>query len=879
MRDLKASAIILIAYLVAGTFSLVLAIPPGFLAPVWIPGAIGLAAVLLVGYRALPGIAAGMILLTLPYGLIVLDAGLVQAVAGSVGLAAAAVLQAAIAKRLLRPGAGTDLSLETGLQLARLIGLGAVFAPMCGAALAAAWLVFGGFAPAGLEFLPSFLRNWVGNAVAAAALTPIILLVFAENRVSTARKRNVVLAFLILSLIGLAIFTLSRLNAIEQRQASFEDLVSEDHVALQERLNGARRRLQSIEGFFAASEEVSDAEFATFINVAFGQFDSVTSVHWLVVDAEGAHSSHQILGPTADLVSQTRRPIMVAADRHLLTDVYFDDLPRLIDQVLASGSMGVSALHGEDDDAWLALALPAFSGHTRPATQAARSAELDGVALGTFRLRQLTRFTFTHAGETYNHQIRGLDADGQTIWQSGNIPTNGRVTASLDLPIGDQRWQIDYVATDRFLREQQDWVSWAVIIVGLSFITLLNALALLSTARTDLVQRLVDEKTSETIALSRNLSLILEHAADAIMGLDGDGRGVLINPAAAKLLGYEADELTGKVVHDLIHPVDMQGQARTLETCTIQARDDGTRQQSGVERFRRKDGSDFFAEYTSETIRQAGGQSLGSVIVLRDISERIEIEADRERFIERLTRANEELERFAFVASHDLQEPLRLIANFNSLLASRYDDALDETGRTYIRHTLAATSRMQTLITDLLAYGRLNTDADMMKSDVDLEDLVQTTLGTLGPAVQAARERISIGKLPVVRGNPARLGQLFQNLIGNAVKFQPEGQDAEVTISARDLGPAWEISVTDNGIGIKRDYRDQIFQPFKRLHSPDAYPGSGMGLAICRKIVESHGGVITISDNEPHGSIFRFTLPKTAPKPKLPAGTEPLEAE
>lgn len=117
--------------------------------------------------------------------------------------------------------------------------------------------------------------------------------------------------------------------------------------------------------------------------------------------------------------------------------------------------------------------------------------------------------------------------------------------------------------------------------------------------------------------------------------------------------------------------------------------------------------------------------------------------------------------------------------------------------------------------------------------------------------------------MPVVRANPARMRQLLQNLIGNAVKFQPVDQDAEVAIRAHDLGDRWEVEVADNGIGIKPEYREQIFMPFKRLHSPDSYPGSGMGLAICRKIVESHGGVLTVSSNGESGSIFRFTLPKS----------------
>ena len=879
MRDLKTSAIILIAILVAGIASFLLAIPPGFLAPIWLPGAVTLTAVLLVGYRALPAIGLGICLLTLTYGFHVLEAGIWRAAGGSIGFAIAAMIQAAVARRLVRPKPDQSVALETGMELVRLIVLGAILASMVGSIFAAAWVTLGGFSAPGLDFWSGFARNWAGNAVAAAAITPVLLVLFETDRVSRRRKRNIALVFTILATISLTTFALTRLNGLELRQEHFEAEVAEDHIALQESLNAARRRLESLQGFFAASENVSPEEFSTFVDIAFEQLDSVSSVHWMVVDADENMSRHALLTPVEGVRSAPGRRLMITADRELATDYFFDDLPALIDATLTSGAFSASALNASGPAAWVGLAIPAFAGRQIPADMGGRRESLRSVAVGTFRVEAILGSALSSEAALYSYRIRGLDAQRRTLWEHGQLPDDFALTTRREFSVGGQLWQVDYIANESFLQGEQDWVSWAVIVVGFCFISVLNALAMLSTARTDLVQRLVDEKTAESRTLSNNLSLILEHAADAIISFDQDGRGVLINPAAGELFGYAPDELVGEVIHDLIHPVDMRGRPHTRDECAMVQEALRHSPNSGHDRFRRKDGSDFFAEYATETMRDDAGRLIGAVTVVRDITERIEAEADRERFIERLTRANEELERFAFVASHDLQEPLRLISNFTGLLANRYGDQLDDAGQTYIRHTLDATVRMQTLITDLLAYGRLNSDADATRTEVDMGRLVEETFKTLGPSVQAARERIHIGDLPVVRGHPARLGQLMQNLISNAVKFQPEGQDAEVWIDAEDTGDSWTLSVADNGIGIKRDYRDQIFQPFKRLHSPDAYPGSGMGLAICRKIVESHGGALTISDNEPHGSIFRFTLPKIAPKPMPAPGTEPPEAE
>ncbi|MAC39910.1 MAG: hypothetical protein CMH93_10390, partial [Oceanicaulis sp.] len=333
-------------------------------------------------------------------------------------------------------------------------------------------------------------------------------------------------------------------------------------------------------------------------------------------------------------------------------------------------------------------------------------------------------------------------------------------------------------------------------------------------------------------------------------------------PAAARLLGYTPEELTGTLIHDVIHPVDSEGRPHNRADCPMVSSTREEPVRNSIEPFRRRDGSSFTAELSSEPMLDEQGRLLGVVTVFRDITDRQQAQAERERFITELSRANEELERFAFAASHDLQEPLRLISNFNALLARRYDSALDDAGRSYIQHSIKAAERMQALIADLLAYGRLNYDSEPREVDVALGEIAEDAIRNLQTAIDKANARIEISDLPSIRGSRAQLTQLMQNLIGNAIKYHRSGSPVHVSVDAHEEDNAWRISVADNGIGIAPQYREQIFHPFKRLHAKDEYSGTGMGLAICRKIIESHGGVLWVEESPSGGSLFLFTLPK-----------------
>jgi signal transduction histidine kinase len=262
-------------------------------------------------------------------------------------------------------------------------------------------------------------------------------------------------------------------------------------------------------------------------------------------------------------------------------------------------------------------------------------------------------------------------------------------------------------------------------------------------------------------------------------------------------------------------------------------------------------------KWSEEEVRQLNAD------LERRVAERT---AELDERAKELARSNAELQQFAYVASHDLQEPLRMVASFTQLLAKRYKDKLDDDAQEFINYAVDGATRMQTLISDLLTYARIGTQGKSLVP-TDCEALFNRVLESLKFAIEESGTVVSRDPLPVVMADPQQLGQLFQNLLTNAIKFRGV-EPPRVKISVERNGSDWKISVRDNGIGISQEHADRIFVIFQRLHTKTEYPGTGIGLSICKKIVERHGGSIWVEPSPGGGSTFLFTIP-VAPVQKV----------
>jgi PAS domain S-box-containing protein len=350
------------------------------------------------------------------------------------------------------------------------------------------------------------------------------------------------------------------------------------------------------------------------------------------------------------------------------------------------------------------------------------------------------------------------------------------------------------------------------------------------------------------------LASIVESSDDAIIGKNLDGSIMSWNAGAERMYGYSQNEALGRSISFIIPP-DLPDEMPKI----IDIIKNGKHIKHYETQRIKKDGGLIHVSLTTSPIKDMEGNITGISTIARDITEKVEAEKKLKEYTRNLKIKNDELEQFAYVASHDLQEPLRMVASYVQLLQRRYEGKLDSDADDFIHFAADGASRMQVLINDLLSFSRISTRGKPFV-ETNVESVLQRALQNLQMQILESNAIIDHDPLPVVKADASQLVQVFQNLLSNSIKFCSK-ETPHILISAEQQDENWVFSVKDNGIGIDPEYFNRIYVIFQRLHTREEYPGTGIGLAICKRIVERHGGRIWVESEPGRGTTFFFTIP------------------
>lgn len=901
-------------YYVCGRLALLLAIPPGYATAVWPPAGIALAAVLIWGYRVVPGVWLGSYALNFSISLEAASEGAILpalGIAASIGLGAAA--QAAAGALLVRRWAGYPNPLTDYPRIARFLLLGGPAACLIGATWGVVSLgIVGRIAPE--EWLFNWWTWWLGDTIGVLLLTP--LGVIACPSLKQSRRRQISVALPMFATFALIVGAFLWVRHWEQQrgQLEFEQRASFYATRMQQSFDNYLDELDALARLFASNDRVDADEFRTFVLPSLDRYPGLVGYSWNVAladqDRPAFEAAARAEGARDFEIKQISDGRMERADRRpeYVVIRYMEPLG------FNRQMLGLDVLHRPDRQAALRLARdtgkpaasesislvqrdnrrdglviyhPIYRKGVPLETVAQRQAHLDGYVVAVMLL-----------GEAAGTSLQGLDQDAIEIrieetrpdGQSDVLYSNVRpqvldiaapnralgLEYSFPYELAGRTWNFHFLPTPVYLAAHRSCWAWLVTTRGVLFTCLLGAFLLAVTGQSTRTEELVAARTAELAESEQRIKLALENSKQGLWDWDIPSGRVILDENWFTILGYAPGELPGHVStwSKILHPDDQPGVDDKLKQHF-----DSSANLFDVEyRARTKSrGWIWVNSRGSVQARDAAGKPLRMMGTIQDITSRKLAEEQLAARAAELARSNSELERFAYVASHDLREPLRMVLSFCTLLKERYVGRLDERADKYIRFAVEGATRMQLLVDDLLEYSRVGRSKERMEN-VDLHAVLDVALANLKVAMSESHAQLCVGSLPWVRGDEQRLIQVLQNLIGNALKFRGEAPP-HLRISAERDGRHWRISLQDNGIGIDPQYFERIFVVFQRLHTQAEYPGTGVGLALCKRILELHGGQIWLESAPDSGTTFHFTLLPAEEAPSETPEESPCQAQ
>jgi len=666
-------------------------------------------------------------------------------------------------------------------------------------------------------------------------------------------------------------------------------------VESQQKINAIRasidknlQSLDAVKAFYSASASVSRQEFKTFTAPLLANHDNIQALEWI---PNISHSQREYYQQQAKLdgishfaikEKSANGSLIVAKMRDNYFPVYYVEPmtgnEKSVGFDLASNSRRLAALmdaekhnrkvatakinlvQEQGSQSGILVFNPIFSDDvTSDMTEQAQ--HLRGFVLMVLRVGDLIASTsMSGAGQLSLYIEDVSDADSPEVIY-GNSPVNNAFSRAEILTVAGRNWRISTYS--EINDESIVWSAWLILIGGMILSGIISLGMVHLIRRREIVEQLVNIRTSELTASEEEYRAVVENAVDGLITIDEQGRIEKFNASAQKMFGYADTEVIGSNIKMLM-PEPYHGEH---DGYLKNYHDTSVKKIIGIGRYvegKHKDGRVFPIELSISEMLFANSKKFSGIV--RDISKRIALEKEREKFIDELTDSNEELERFAYVCSHDLQEPLRMIRSFSEKLQEHIADDLknDAKGQKYFNFVTDGASRAQTLITDILAYSSISSDTQILER-VNIESLINVIRTNMLANQEVNKGKITFEPLPELQGNKTQLLQLFQNLINNGMKYQKPEQIPHVHISAEDAGEHWTFIVKDNGIGMEERHFKKIFEVFQRLHRRSQFAGTGVGLSICKKVVERHGGTIWVNSKKGFGSTFYIKLLKPTP--------------